>query len=208
MRSRDRNNSTGQEQFDQFANGYDRFLWPLEQLIFAQVRRQLIPKAGGNVLELAVGTGVNLPLYQPGTCVIGIDSSWEMIQSAQGRKSEKCTAILQSDAARLPFPTNHFDTIISTLLYCSLDEPAKTLAEIRRVLRPDGCLLMMEHVRGKSPIMGILTDLVNIPWPAITRTCHFNRRPTEDLSQAGFTILAQERQAMSIVQTIIATAAD
>jgi ubiquinone/menaquinone biosynthesis C-methylase UbiE len=194
-----------ESQFDQFATGYDRFLWPLERIFFARARRQLIAGANGRVLELAVGTGVNLPLYPREACAIGLDNSAKMLRAARRRVSDGCMRLLQADAARLPFASNHFDAVISTLLYCSLDDPAGTLAEVRRVLRPGGQLMMMEHVRGAPPIMGLLTDVLNVPWHAFSRSCRLNRQPLEALQSAGFRIIAEQRHALTIVQTIIAT---
>ena len=192
-------------QFDQFATGYDRFLWPLEQLLFAGVRRNLLARAGGNVLELAVGTGVNQPLYPDGICAVGLDNSAKMLKAARRRTKGKCMTLLQADAARLPFPDAHFDAVVSTLLYCSLENPEGTLAEIRRVLRPDGQLMMMEHVRGAPPVMGVLTDVLNVPWHAFSRSCRLNRRPAEDLESAGYRIISEQRHRLTIVQTIIAS---
>ena len=183
---------------------YDRFLWPLEQLALQRVRRRLLARASGRILELAVGTGGELPLYPPDACAVGLDADYGMALVAQQRSNGTCMKMLQADAARLPFPDGHFDTVVSTLLYCSLDEPAMTLGEIRRVLRPNGQLLMMEHVRGQPPLMSVLTDAANIPWHAVTRTCHLNRRPADDLAGAGFTILSEERSGLSLIQMIVA----
>jgi SAM-dependent methyltransferase len=204
MEKRASGGSTAGRPYDTFSNGYDRFLYPLERLALDRVRLWLIPLARGCILELGVGTGVNLPLYRPDSCVVGLDLRERPLQRARQRAGDSCIALLQADAARIPFGDDQFDTVLSTLLYCSLDNPEATLCEVRRVLRPTGQLLMLEHVRGRPPFMGPLTELANIPWHAVTRSCRLNRQPGRDLPAAGFEVLDETRHALTILQTIVA----
>jgi ubiquinone/menaquinone biosynthesis C-methylase UbiE len=185
-------------------SGYDLIMRPLERAGLGRLRRGLLAEAGGRVLELAVGSGVNLALHAPGACIVGVDLSREMLRHAAGRKIEECTRLVQADAERLPFGPAQFDTVISTLLYCSLDHPESMLGEIRRLLRPGGRLLMLEHVRGGSLPARLFTDLMARPWHAVTRSCRLNREPEQDLLAAGYRILSSERHAVTLFQTIVA----
>ena len=113
---------------------YDRGMLPLERLIFRRLRRRIFPRLGGDVLELGVGTGVNLPLYGSGARVTGCDANGEMLAWAARRHARATAALVQADAQRLPFADGSFDVVAASLVFCSVADPARALAEARRVL--------------------------------------------------------------------------
>jgi len=114
---------------------YDRGMWLLERLIFRRLRRRVFPGLRGDVLELGVGTGVNLPLFEAGARVIGCDASEGGLGWAARRKTQAPVTLVRADAQRLPFADGSFDVVTASLVFCSIADPARGLAEARRVLR-------------------------------------------------------------------------
>ena len=188
-------------------NVYDRGMWPLERLALARLRRRLFPQARGRVLELGVGTGVNLPLYPRGAQVIATDASAEMLRAARRRPTRATIRWSLTDAQALPFPDASFDCVTASLLFCSVSDPLAAGREMRRVLRPAGRLLLLEHVRGPAPLMAWLTDLLNIPWYAWNRVCHLNRETARTVTAAGFVIQRVQRHAFGVFECMEAVPA-
>jgi ubiquinone/menaquinone biosynthesis C-methylase UbiE len=169
---------------------YDRVMGPLEWLGLRHWRKKAIADAHGLVLEIGIGTGLNLTWYPKVGGLIGLDPDWGMLQKAAQRSEKHSTplSLLCGSAENLPFQPATFDTAISTLVFCSVPDPVKGLGEIRRVLKPSGKFLMLEHVRARSETLGRLQDALTPPWARIARGCHLNR-PTLELAQAaGFSI--------------------
>jgi ubiquinone/menaquinone biosynthesis C-methylase UbiE len=119
---------------DSASSTYDRGMLLLERLIFRRLRRRIFPRLGGDVLELGVGTGVNLPLYGSGARVTGCDANGEMLAWAARRHARATAALVQADAQRLPFADGSFDVVAASLVFCSVADPGRALAEARRVL--------------------------------------------------------------------------
>jgi ubiquinone/menaquinone biosynthesis C-methylase UbiE len=190
--------------FDEFASEYDVGMAPLEWLIFRRLRQRLFPGLQGRVLELAVGTGVNLPLYPPGARVIGCDISREMLLHAAQRTTEGGVPLLQADVRHLPFASGSFDVVSASLAFCSVADPLEGLGEARRVLRSRGRLALLEHTRGNG-LGAWLTDLLHPLWHAKSRECHLNRETTSHVAQAGFAVERVRRYVLGIVRLIEAT---
>jgi len=193
--------------FDALASGYDLFMWPLEQALFARLRRRALhtlrPSAPPRlVLEVGVGTGANLPFYPASSRVIAVDASAEMLSVARRRRTHAAVQLSQTDAHHLAFPDATFDGVVGSFLLCNVTDPLAVLQEVRRTLRPDGRLLLLEHVRGAHPWAARLTDLLDLPWHAWSRSCHLNRETEAVVISAGFTITRSERYALGIVQLI------
>jgi phosphatidylethanolamine/phosphatidyl-N-methylethanolamine N-methyltransferase len=108
----------------------------------------------------------------------------------------------QTDVHHLAFPDATFDEVVGSFLLCNVTNPPSVLQEVRRVLRPGGRLLLLEHVRGAHPWVARLTDLLDLPWHAWNRNCHLNRETEAAVASAGFTITRSERYALGVVQLI------
>jgi ubiquinone/menaquinone biosynthesis C-methylase UbiE len=193
--------------FDVLASGYDLFMWPLERALFARLRQRAFrdrrPSAFPRlVLEVGVGTGANLPFFPAGSRVVAVDASAEMLTVARRRWTRAIVQLSQTDAHHLAFPDATFDGIVGSFLLCNVADPLAVLQEVRRVLRPGGRLLLLEHVRGAHPWVARLTDLLDLPWHAWSRSCHLNRETEATVASAGFTITHSERYALGVVQLI------
>lgn len=192
-----------------FAALYDAFMAGPEQRIFAEHRRDLLPAARGQVLDVGAGTGANLPHYswpQVSELVL-LDPSPGMLQRAGRRAAELgVTARLMDHGAEdLPFADESFDTIVFTLSLCTIPDPAAALREARRVLRPAGQLLVMEHVRAADPGLAAWQDRLTPLWGLINGGCHLNRNTRATIEAAGFTFesvqeFREERIPLPIVQ--------
>lgn len=193
--------------FDRLAAPYDRGMAPLERLWLRQMRLRLVPHATGRVLEIGVGTGVNLPLYPPSVRVTAVDESAEMLDVAVQRSSTlaRYPQLSQMDAQRLAFRSGHFDTVIATLVLCSVADQSRALEEIRRVIHsPSGQLLLLEHMRPSVRPLAWLADLANLPWYAYNGRCHLNRRTQEAVAAAGFRLHRVESALGGFFRLIVA----
>ena len=190
--------------FDGLAPAYDLGMLPLERLIFRRLRQQTFPSLEGDVLELGIGTGVNLALYGPKARVTGCDASMEMVESAVRRHVRNSVVLAQADAQHLPFADGSFDVVAASLLFCSVADPARGLAEARRVLRSGGRLMLLEHTRGNG-VGALLTDAFHPLWHAWARECHLNRETARTVAEVGFRVERVEEHALGIVRLIEAT---
>lgn len=152
-------------------------------------RVRLIREARGRVLEIGVGTGKNLPFYDPAstTEMVGIDLNPGMLARARSKPCRVPVTLLEMDAQRLEFPDASFDTVLASYVFCSIPDPIAALREAARVCRPDGRILLLEHVRIDRPIIGPLMDLA-APLVAGIIGCHINRRTVENVRLAGLKV--------------------
>jgi ubiquinone/menaquinone biosynthesis C-methylase UbiE len=192
--------------FNDSANIYDTALAPLEWAGLGRWRQRLLADARGAVLEIGAGTGVNFRYYYAGARVYALDASRDMLSVARRRPCRVCATVAQADAQQLPFLSRTFQTVVATLVFCSVLEPLRALIEVRRVLEPGGQLLLLEHTRGEHPLAAALTDWLHPAWYALNGSCHLNRRTAETVAQAGFAITRVEQRAGGIVQVIRARA--
>jgi ubiquinone/menaquinone biosynthesis C-methylase UbiE len=193
--------------FDRLAEPYDRGMAPLERLWLKQMRGRLVPYARGKVLEIGVGTGVNIFFYPPSARVAAIDESADMLNAAARRVAalDRHIPLSQMDVEFLAFPSGHFDCTIATLVLCSVLDQARALGEIRRVLRkPGGELLLLEHMRPWAVPLAWLADMANVPWYAINGRCHLNRRTQQAVVAAGFQIHRVEARLGGLFRLIVA----
>jgi ubiquinone/menaquinone biosynthesis C-methylase UbiE len=166
---------------------YDPFLWVGERAGMAQLRSALLSRASGWVLELGAGTGLNLPYYPDNLeGLVLTEPSPPMIARLERRAKQAGipSSVMVADAERLPFEDDSFDTVVSTLVLCTVDDPRGAINEIARVLRPGGKLLFLEHVRSDSPRLARWQDRLHRPWHAFAAGCNANR-PTVDILQEG-----------------------
>jgi ubiquinone/menaquinone biosynthesis C-methylase UbiE len=193
--------------YDRVAGRYDGAeRW--ERRVFGANARELVREARGDVLELAVGTGRNLPLYPPEARVTGIELSAAMLARARARAAagEIDAELRQGDAQELPFADASFDTVVCTFSLCTIPDDRRALAEARRVLRPDGTLLLVEHVRSPNRLVRALERLAD---PVLRRVAgdHLLRDPLDHLADAGFTVERVERSRAGLLERVRARAA-
>jgi ubiquinone/menaquinone biosynthesis C-methylase UbiE len=178
-----------------FARMYDRFTAKAERACFSGHRQALIAGVHGDVVEIGGGTGANLPYYDGGMATLTLtEPSRPMIRQLQRRINEHApyAKLLRAPAEDLPFDDSSFDVAISTLVLCSVDDQARAVRELRRVLRPGGRLLFMEHIRSDEPRLARLQDRMN-RINNIVAHCDCNRPTLDSISAAGFTIQELER---------------
>jgi ubiquinone/menaquinone biosynthesis C-methylase UbiE len=165
---------------------YDAWCSVAERFGLQRWRRWLVGGARGRTLEIGCGTGRNLPLYAPGARVIAIEP-WASALARARRRAPSAT-LVQATAEALPFRAAVFDTVVSGLVFCSVTDVEAGLAEVRRVLRPDGALRMIEHVRARQPWKARFQDRFERAWMRFTGGCHWNRDTEDAVRRAGFVI--------------------
>jgi ubiquinone/menaquinone biosynthesis C-methylase UbiE len=188
--------------FEQVPWAYDGLCSLLELTGLGRWRRRLCEGARGRVLDLGCGTGRNLPLLPPGT--VAIDPARDPLRRA--RRRAPAARLVQARAEALPFRDGAFDTVVSGLVFCSVDDPARGLAEIRRVLGRGGTLRMLEHVRSEHPRWARIQDRVQPVWTRITGGCRPNRDTERAVEAADFVIEAATRRARGNMRRLVARA--
>jgi ubiquinone/menaquinone biosynthesis C-methylase UbiE len=171
---------------------YDLGLALLERGSLGRWRRWLVGGTRGRTLELGAGTGRDLQLYPAGQPLIALDPHPGNIATALRRAP--WVPHVRARAEALPFRDGVFDTVVSSLVFCSVDDPAAGLAEIRRVLRPGGRLRMMEHVRSSRRLWGWLQDVGQPTWTWLTGGCRPNRDTERLVREAGFDVEPTSRR--------------
>jgi ubiquinone/menaquinone biosynthesis C-methylase UbiE len=153
-------------------------------------RRLVVPEASGKVLEVGVGTGLNFGLYGDVESLTGVDPDPHMLERARPRAATLPfpTELLETGAEAMPFADAHFDTAVVTFTLCTIPAPEAALAEVRRVLRPGGTLLFVEHTRSIQPLFAAFQDGLTPLWKLIGGGCHLNRRAVELVRAAGFRV--------------------
>jgi ubiquinone/menaquinone biosynthesis C-methylase UbiE len=190
---------------DRTAPKYDRQIGFFERVLFTGGREWVCSQAEGDVLELAVGTARNLAHYPPAVRVTGIELSPEMLAIAHGRAQElgRDADLRLGDAQALEFPDASFDTVACTLALCTIPDPRRAVAEARRVLRPGGRLLLLEHVRSPVRVVRAIQRLIE-PLAVRFEADHLTREPLEYLAAEGFAIERLERSKWGIVERVLA----
>lgn len=177
-----------------FAGIYDMAMSPLEKGKFKEIRENLLSQADGRVLEIGAGTGINFPLYKNCVQVDAIEPSVEMIEKSELRRKLSTVPItvhLQS-AETLTFSENTFDTVIATLVFCTIPDPEQALREIQRVCKPGGRVLFFEHVKMKQPVLATLQEVLNPFWKKICDGCQLNRNTSQLIQNSGLHITKEE----------------
>lgn len=170
-----------------FAALYDRSLAATEEAGLRATRRALLARATGRVLEIGAGTGVNAGLYPAGVSVVFTEPEAPMARRLRERAGPDAE-VVEAGAEALPFADGSFDTVVCTLVLCTVPDVAASLAEIARVLRPGGQVLVAEHVRSGDADVAKWQDRVTPAWRFVARGCHPNRDTAAALRAAGFTV--------------------
>lgn len=177
----------------------------LDRVLFGDTRRWVCGKTHGRVLEVAIGTGLNLAYYPPGVALTGIELSPAMLALTRRRATElgREADLRVGDAETLDFADASFDTVACTFSLCAIPDHRRTVAEMVRVLRPGGLLVLADHVRSTNPVLGSgqrVAELVSVPVAGE----HFRRRPIELVTAAGLRVEEHDRFASGIVERLAA----
>lgn len=191
--------------YDDNAGVYDRWMVSYDRFMLGGLRHDLCGLARGRTLELAVGTGLNLDAYPAGLELVGADYSTKMLEGARRRAQSSATAValLQGDAAHLPFPDGTFDTVLTTLFLSSAPNLPVTVAEVSRVLRPGGRLLVLDHGRSDLALVRLVERTVSSVLEASTGV-DLRRDPEDYLDAQQFLLERVERSRLGIVHLVVA----
>ncbi|MFJ4098408.1 class I SAM-dependent methyltransferase [Amycolatopsis japonica] len=191
--------------WDGKSRNYDREMQFMDRKLFGDSRAWACGQATGEVLEVAVGTGLNLPLYPDGVTLTGIDLSDGMLTIARGRAERlgHPVTLRRADAHDLPFDADSFDTVVCTLGLCAIPDDGKALREMARVLRPGGRLILLDHIVSSSrPVRGLQWIVEKITVPMAGE--HFLRRPSDKIGDLGLAVEQRERFKLGLVERLVA----
>ena len=172
---------------------YDAMMAMAEAVGFAGWRRALVAGARGSVLDIGCGTGRNLPLFDGNRAALGLDPRLQLLLTARRRAPGRPLVLARAEA--LPFRDEAFDTVVSGLVFCSVGDAARGLAEIRRTLRADGRLRMLEHVRSRHALVARWQDFIQPWWTWLAGGCHPNRDTKTSVEAAGLEIEEEGRRS-------------
>ncbi|RII31858.1 class I SAM-dependent methyltransferase [Clostridium chromiireducens] len=192
------------KRYNRAARFYDILESPMEMMALREWRIDLMKGLEGNILEIGVGTGKNIEYYPDDISITAIDFSEGMLQKAREKaeKYNKNVTLIQMDAQDMKFPDNTFDTIFTTCVYCSVPDPVKGLKEMRRVCKPNGKIIMIEHVRSEKWLLGAVMDILN-PIVVTTYGANINRKTVENIYKSGFTDVNSNNLYGDIVKKIV-----
>ncbi len=180
---------------------YDAMFFVLDRTGLGRWRDWLARGAKGVTLEVGCGTGRNLPRYDAQVTLVAIEPDAEALAVAKQRAPG--ALLVRASAEALPFRAGAFDTVVSSLVFCSVPDAEQGLREVRRVLSDEGQLRMLEHVRGEG-WFGAAQDLLQPAWTVVAGGCHPNRRTEEAVQKHGFTILDDERRGDGTMRRFVA----
>ncbi|MFT4524601.1 MAG: ubiquinone/menaquinone biosynthesis C-methylase UbiE [Granulosicoccus sp.] len=177
-----------------FAKLYDPFMESMEQKVLGKYRKKLLADLSGDILEVGSGTGVNFKLYPKGCNVIASEPSEHMLKYAQFRldnepvmaKVKLVVAGVGAKKLESEIPTEGLDVIVCTLVLCTIPDPELAIAKFKEWLKPDGKLIILEHVHAKTQPRRAVHSVINPLWKRLAEGCHLNRDTGELLSESGF----------------------
>jgi ubiquinone/menaquinone biosynthesis C-methylase UbiE len=188
-----------------FAAVYDLISKAEEEKVLGPLRRWVVGEATGRVLEIGAGTGLSFPFYRRDVELVATEPDRYMLPRAR-RRAAALKLPVEFDTApaeALPFAGASFDAVVSTLVLCTVADPVRALAEVRRVLKPDGTFRFIEHVRGDG-WQARAQDLVTPLWRRVGAGCHPNRSTVETIRGAGFRIDRLEERPQPVPGPIVA----
>lgn len=189
-----------------FAAFYDLFMKPLDALKVKDWRGWVVSVEGERVLEVGVGTGLNLPRYEAGNKLLVLDPRREFLIRARKRARvstlRRSPEFLLGMGEDLPFQEGVFDAAVSSWVLCTVLDPMRTLQEISRVLKPGAMVRLLEHVRAKSSSAARFQDLMTPAWSRLAGGCHLNRDAVQLVHEAGFQKVRVEEKLGGLVVAI------
>jgi ubiquinone/menaquinone biosynthesis C-methylase UbiE len=198
-------NARRRRRYAEEAPTYDRGSDLTERwLLGTEHRAWACSRASGHTLEVAIGTGLNLPHYPAGVGLVGLDLTSEMLARARTRAAGlgRPAAFIEGDAQELPFADGSFDTVVCTYAMCSVPDERATVLEMKRVLRPGGKLILVDHIRSSVAPLFWLQRLLEL---APTRMDdELTRRPREHVEAAGFRVEESDRIRAGVVERLVA----
>jgi ubiquinone/menaquinone biosynthesis C-methylase UbiE len=190
---------------DKLAPKYDRSMGRWEKILFGGGREWVCSKASGDVLEIAIGTGRNLPYYPSDVRLTGVELSPKMLDEARKRAVElgHDVDLRLGDAQALEFPDETFDTVVCTFGLCTIPDERKAVVEAHRVLRLGGRFALIEHVRSPVPAVRAVEKLIE-PLMVRFEADHLTREPLDHLEPVGFRVEEVHRSKWGIVERVSA----
>ena len=187
--------------YDKFAKGYDKAFAPFEQRFLSNWRKQTISYLPENsrILEIGAGTGANFRFYPNCRHAVASEISLKMLEFA--KEKTDFIELVQTTAETLPFAENTFDAAFATLVFCSINKPENAFSELQRVIKPNGKIILLEHIRPKG-LLGYIFDFFNIFTVALIAD-HFNRQTAKIAEQSGLKVLEVKEKAFGIVNLIV-----
>lgn len=175
--------------YDRLASRYESAMRPLDRWFLARLRTQALMKLPGNgsLLEVGAGTGLNFRYYPADSHGVATEPSGEMLKLAREKIRPHRVKLVQNCVENLPFASASFDMALATLVFCSVSSPAKGFAELRRVVRKGGTVVLLEHVR-PTGLLGPVFDLLSLVTVPLFDD-HFNRPTADEASAAGLEIV-------------------
>ena len=189
--------------YDQIAGRYDKAFAPLERWFLARWRGETLAHLAENskVLEIGAGTGLNFKFYPSKCNGTASEISIKMLEFAKQKIDSKNIKLVQANAENLPFAEDSFDSAFATLVFCSIPNPADVFVELQRVIKPNGKIILLEHVR-PTGLLGFLFDFLNIFTVALIED-HFNRQTAKIAENAGLKIVEIKPKAFGIINLIV-----
>jgi ubiquinone/menaquinone biosynthesis C-methylase UbiE len=192
---RQKQNALRRRAWDKQADGYDKRIgWFESRVLGADNRAWACGRAQGDVLEVAIGTGLNLPFYGADVRLTGIDLSPEMLAIARKRAADlgREVDLREGDAHELPFGDESFDSVVCTYSLCNIPDTERAVAEMKRVLKPGGSLILVDHIRSQSKLVLWIQKLIELISVRVEGD-HMTRRPFDQVVQQGFEIGERDR---------------
>jgi ubiquinone/menaquinone biosynthesis C-methylase UbiE len=197
-----------QKAYDVVADQYDKKIWFDQHILgVARLRKNLLSKASGKILDVACGTGLNLPLFPTGSDITAVDLSPNMLEVASKNATELGLNVNLAvmDAEHLEFADGSFDTVVSTLSTCTFPNPIKALQEIKRVCQPNGLILLLEHGHSNLSWLARFQDRNEYQHYQDHAGCRWNQNPLDLVQSSGIKVLRNKRNILGMFHSMEAT---
>lgn len=182
---------------------FDMMELPMETMRFGKWREEILTGLSGRVLDVGIGTGKNIPHYPDNCEVVGVDISDKMLSHAKKKANERTNiSLFQMDAENLGFKDDSFDHVVTTFVLCSIPEPVAALEEMKRVCKPDGMVINLEHMKSDNRLIATIEDLFN-PITKATTGVNINRETVENVKKAGLNVNDVKNMALKDVFRLI-----